>query len=78
MADFVSTALAAIEANLLNLYTMKYESLSQKDRTMRIARIAELESSRDKLISERDRWSGARPVCATIDLQTPAAVAEEE
>lgn len=78
MADFITTAITAIEATLLQLYAKKERSLSQKDRAIVFAQIKDLESSRKSYLAEQARTTGARPLCATVDLQSCASADEGE
>jgi len=79
MADFVTTALASVEATLLVLYAKREKSMSQKDRAIVFADIERLETSRRGLLAEQARTAGTRPRIASIDLQTgPASSSEGE
>lgn len=79
MADFVTTALASIEATLRELYAKREQSLSQKDRAIVFADIERLQASRRGLLAEKARTAGTRPRIASIDLQTgPASSSEGE
>lgn len=72
MADFISDAITTIEANLLQLYGMKYRSMTQQERGMVQADIARLEASRRALLAEQYRANGTRPRIRDINLTEPA------
>lgn len=78
VADFISTAIASIEATLLDLYQRRYKSISNKDRMMVNAEIATLMDQRKQLLAEQGRADGTRATLRSIDLATAQGAEESE
>ena len=72
MADFIAESIARLEVTLAALQSMKYDNMTQQERSMHRANIMDLEKLRQMYLAQQARTSGTRPVIRDINLTEPA------